>query len=86
MERAKRERNRIGGRGNLKRNQFDIQSHNDDIDGRVKVDTWNMNYKKKKKKLKEKKVGQRVRNRMDELQNIYGVDAKTLAGVQKGPK
>lgn len=48
------------------------------------MDAWNLNYKGKKKKLKKRKVDNRTRQRMDDLQNIYGVDAKTLAGLQKG--
>jgi hypothetical protein len=50
----------------------------------VKVDSWNLNYSKKKKKLKKKKLDKDQKKRMSALQNIYGVDAKTLAGLQKG--
>lgn len=44
------------GRGYLSHNQLETQSHEDLIEGRVKVDAWNLNYKKKKKKQKKKKV------------------------------
>lgn len=71
-------------RGQIRHNDLEVSSYNDLIDGRVKVDSWNLNYSKKKKKLKKKKVAKDTRRRMDELQNIYGVDAKTLAGLQKG--
>ena len=50
----------------------------------MKVDSWNMNYRRKKLKLKKKKVDQNTRKTMDELQGIYGVDAKTMAGMQRG--
>ena len=49
-------RKRIGGRGQIKHNDMEIQSYDDDIEGRVKVDSWNLNYKGKKKKLKKKKL------------------------------
>lgn len=55
-----------------------------DIEGRVKVDAWNLNYKRKKKKLKKKKITDAQKRKMDDLQNIYGVDAKTLAGLSNG--
>jgi hypothetical protein len=45
------------------------------------VDSWNLNYSNKKKKLKKKKLDQSSKKKMNDLQNIYGVDAKTLAGL-----
>lgn len=44
------------GRGYLSHNQLDGNSHEDLIEGRVKVDAWNLNYRGKKKKQKKKKV------------------------------
>jgi len=32
-----------------------VPEHEDDVDGRVKVDSWNMNYKGKRGNLKKKK-------------------------------
>ena len=88
LEKIKRERKRGNmGRGQIRHNQLEIRSHNDDIDGRVKVDAWNLNYKKKKgKKLipRQKKMNDKIKNRMGQIQEIYGVDAKTLAGMQRG--
>ena len=72
------------GRGQIRHNDLEVSSYNDLIDGRVKVDSWNLNYSKKKKKLKKKKLDQGTKKKMNELQSIYGVDAKTLAGLQKG--
>ncbi len=43
-----------------------------------------MNYDKRRKKHKKKKVNQRVRRRMDELEAVYGVDARQLAGLTGG--
>jgi hypothetical protein len=57
--------------------------NDDDIDGRVKVDSWNMNYSKRKKKLKRKKVKKEHNKKMDALQGIYGVDARTMAGLDR---
>ena len=48
------------------------------------MDDWNLNYRGKKKKLKKKKIDNKTKQRMNDLQSIYGVDAKTLAGLQKG--
>ncbi len=39
---------------------METQSYNDQVDGRVKVDSWNLNYKGKKKKLKKRKVDNRT--------------------------
>jgi len=39
---------------------------------------------KRKKKHKKKKVDANMRRRMDELEGIYGVDARTLAGIETG--
>ena len=55
------------GRGNIQHNDLDIQSYNDLVDGRVKVDSWNLNYSGKKKKLKKKKVDQNTKERMANL-------------------
>ena len=44
------------GRGQIRHNNLEVQSYNDEIDGRVKVDAWNLNYNGKKKKLKKKKL------------------------------
>lgn len=54
------------------------------IEGRVKVDAWNLNYRGKKKKLKKRKATKKDQRKMQDLQNIYGIDAKTLAGLSKG--
>lgn len=43
-----------------------------------------MNYRGKKKKHRKKKVTDNQKKKMHDLQNIYGVDAKTLAGLSKG--
>lgn len=42
-------------------------SHNDLVDGRVKVDSWNLNYDGKKKKFKKKKVDNNTKKRMRDL-------------------
>lgn len=55
------------------------------IEGRVKVDAWNLNYRKKKKKQKKRKVTDNAMRKMKDLQDIYGVDAKTLANLKRGP-
>lgn len=47
----------------------------------MKVDAWNLNYRGKKKKLKKRKLDQKTKDRMNDLQSIYGVDARTLAGL-----
>lgn len=47
------------------------------------MDSWNLNYNGKKKKHRKKKIDKSVQRRMDALQNIYGVDAKALAGVNR---
>lgn len=73
-----RKRNRMG-RGQIRHNDLETQSYNDDINGRVKVDSWNLNYKKKNKK--KRPLDQRTLDRMNDIQNIYGVDARTLAGL-----
>jgi hypothetical protein len=72
------------GRGHLSHRDLEIEEYDDFIDGRKKVDSWNLNYKGKKKKLKKKKVTENQKKKMNDLQNIYGVDAKTLAGLSKG--
>jgi hypothetical protein len=54
------------------------------IEGRVKVDAWNLNYRGKKKKLRKKRTTDNQLKKMHDLQNIYGLDAKTLAGLSKG--
>ena len=72
------------GKGHISHRDLEFDTHEDLIDGRVKVDSWNLNYRGKKKKLKKKKVTQNQLNKMKDLQNIYGVDAKTLAGLSKG--
>ena len=78
--RRKRDRDPMG-RGRIKHNNFEVQSYDDNIDGRVKVDSWNLNYNGKKKKLKKKKLDAATKNKMNDLKNIYGVDARTLAGL-----
>jgi hypothetical protein len=77
-------RRRSYGRGALSHNQFENTSHEDLIEGRVKVDAWNLNYRGKKKKQKKKKVTANQKKKMLDLQNIYGVDARTLANLGKG--
>ena len=51
----------------------------------MKVDAWNLNYRNKKKKQKKRKVTDNAKRKMQDLQDIYGVDAKTLANLKKGP-
>lgn len=51
----------------IKHNELDLESYNDLIDGRVKVDSWNLNYKGKKKKLKKRKVDKNALRRMEDL-------------------
>lgn len=75
---------RRNGRGHLSHKDLEFDSHEDLIEGRVKVDAWNLNYRGKKKKLKKKKVTENEKRKMKNLQDIYGVDAKTLAGLSKG--
>jgi len=67
----------------LRRKKREQELNNDDIEGRVKVDSWNLNALKRRKKRKKKKIDSNMRKRMDELQNIYGVDARTLAGLDQ---
>ena len=50
----------------------------------MKVDSWNLNYRGKKKKLHKKRITKRQKRKIQDLQEIYGVDANTLAGLQKG--
>lgn len=57
--------------------------NNDDIDGRVKVDSWNLNYSKRKKRFKKKKMKEDDSKRYQELKSIYGVDARTMAGLDR---
>lgn len=52
------------GRGKIRHRPFEIQSYNDDIEGHVKVDDWNLKYKKKKKRLKKKKADNKYNKRM----------------------
>lgn len=56
---------------------------NDEIDGRVKVDSWNLNYSKRKKRFKKKKMKEDDSKKFNELKNIYGVDARTMAGLDR---
>ena len=72
-----------GKYGYLRSAKRDQSQNNDDIDGRAKVDSWNMNYSRRKKKLKKKKIKKDHSKRMNELQGIYGVDARTLAGLDR---
>ncbi len=67
----------------LKRKQNE-QLGNDLVDGDLRVDAWNLNYMKRKKKHKKKKVAKNTKKKMDQLQSIYDVDARTLAGLQHG--
>lgn len=55
------------GRGLIKHRDLETQSYNDDIEGRVKVDDWNLNYRGKKKKLKKKKLDAKSNKRMHDL-------------------
>ena len=71
-----------GKHGYMQRSGKKNGEYDDDINGRVKIDSWNMNYMKRKKKHKKKKVDANMRRRMDELEGIYGVDARTLAGIE----
>jgi len=43
-------------RGRINHNELSPEENYDLIDGRVKVDSWNLNYNKKKKKLRNKKI------------------------------
>lgn len=72
------------GRGRINHNQITGEEYPDLLDGRVKVDSWNMNYNRKKKKLKKQKISSNQKKKMKDLQEIYGIDAKTLAGLSKG--
>jgi len=44
------------GRGHLSHRDLEFDSHEDLIEGRVKVDAWNLNYRGKKKKNKKRKI------------------------------
>ena len=73
------------GRGKIQHNQLEFQDQSEYFEGKVKVDAWNLNYRGKKKKLKKKrKVTDNQKRKMNDLQNIYGIDARTLAGLSKG--
>lgn len=58
---------RTMGRGQLSHHQLETQSHEDLIEGRVKVDAWNLNYRKKKKKQKKRKVTDNAKRKMKDL-------------------
>lgn len=77
-------RNGISGEGRIQHNNVSIEDHGEYVDGRLKVDSWNLNYTGKKKKLRKKKVTKEQKKKMNNLQNIYGIDAATLAGLSKG--
>jgi hypothetical protein len=60
--------NRQGlGRGLIQHNKVNIEDKGEFVDGRLKVDSWNLNYTGKKKKLRKKKVTQGQKNKMSAL-------------------
>jgi hypothetical protein len=48
-------------------NNVNIQDKGEFVDGRLKVDSWNLNYTGKKKKLRKKKITQGQQNKMSAL-------------------
>lgn len=65
----------ITGRGKIQHNNVQIEDKGEFVDGRLKVDSWNLNYTGKKRKLRKKKITKDQSKKMGDLQNIYGVDA-----------